>query len=123
MSHLITINIELRNMQAVKAACNRLKWEVKENAKITYHDGAISEGMAIYIPEWRYPIVITDDGTIKGDNYGGHWGDPASLNTLKQAYGVEAARLILMREVSPRKYLYITETENRDGSITLTARC
>ncbi|OHB36283.1 MAG: hypothetical protein A2Y08_01465 [Planctomycetes bacterium GWA2_40_7] len=117
MSHLVTINVELRNKQAVTAACNRLKWEVKENTKVKYHDGSVAEGMAVYIPGWSYPIVITDNGTVKGDNYGGVWGDLALLNKLKQAYGVEVARSLMKRHAVP-----IIETQNQDGSMTLTVR-
>ena len=117
MSHLVKINIELKNKQGGVAACHRLKWEIKENAKIKYHDGSVAEGMAIYIPGWHYPIVITSDGTVKGDNYGGSWGDPAMLNKLKQAYGVEVARSLMKKHSAP-----IIETQNQDGSITLAVR-
>lgn len=115
MSHLVAINIELRSMQAVKAACARLKWRTEENAKITYHDGSVAEGMAVYIPGWSYPIVITNDGAVKGDNYGGRWGDPALLNKLKQAYGIETARSLMKGRNAP-----VVETHNQDGSVTLS---
>lgn len=117
MSHLVTINIELKNKQAIIAACNHLKWRIEENAKIKYHDGSVAEGMAVYIQGWSYPIVIAADGTVKGDNYGGSWGDPALLNKLKQAYGVEVARSLMKKHSAP-----IIETQNQDGSVTLTAR-
>lgn len=123
MSHLVVINIELKNKQAVIAACNRLirsqkqLWKTEENTKIRYHDGSVAEGMAVYIPGWRYPIVITSDGTVKGDNYGGSWGDPALLNKLKQAYGVETAKSLMRRYSAP-----VIETQNEDGSVTLAVR-
>lgn len=117
MSHLVTISVELKNKQAVITACNRLKWRTEENATVTYYDGSVAKGMAVHIPGWHYPIVITNDGTVKGDNYGGSWGDPALLNKLKQAYGVEAARSLMKKHAAP-----IVETQNQDGSITLAVR-
>lgn len=117
MSHLVTISIELKNKQAVIVACNRLGWRIEENAKVKYYDSSAAEGMAVYIPGWSYPIVIAADGTVKGDNYGGSWGDPALLNKLKQAYGVEVARSLMKKHSAP-----IIETQNQDGSITLAVR-
>lgn len=117
MSHLVTISIELKNIQVVKAACMRLKWRIEENAKITYYDGSVAYGMAVYIPGWRYPAVITDDGAVKGDNFGGRWGDPSLLNKLKQAYGVETVKQLMKRHAAP-----VIETQNQDGSVTLTVR-
>lgn len=117
MSHLITINIELKDKQAAIAACNRLEWTVKENTQIQYADGKTPTGMAIYIPNWTYPIVITEDGKVVGDNYGGSWGDPAKLNQLKQAYGAEVVKAMARRQGRS-----VYESQNQDGSLTLTIR-
>lgn len=117
MSHLVTINIELKDKQATVAACNRLGWTVKENTQINYADGSTPTGTAIYIPDWAYPIVITEDGRVVGDNYGGSWGDPAKLNQLKQAYGAEVVRIMVQRQGRS-----VCESQNADGSITLTVR-
>ena len=117
MSHLVNINIELKNTQTAIAACRRLGWKYEENQRIMYHDKSSATGLVIYIPEWRYPITITENGTVKGDNYNGSWGDPALLNKLRQAYGIEAARALMRRHTAP-----VVETQNQDGSVTLTVR-
>lgn len=117
MSHLTTINVELKDKQAAIAACNRLGWTVKENTQTKYADGNARTGTAIYIPEWAYPVTITDDGKVFGDNYNGHWGNPAKLNQLKQAYGAE-----LVKAISRRQGKSVYESQNQDGSLTLTVK-
>lgn len=117
MSHLVSISIELKNKATTIAACNRLGWQVEENARIKFYDDSIVEGMAVHIPGWKYPVVITNNGDVKADNYNGNWGDPALLNKLKQAYGIEAARSLMRRHMAP-----VAETQNHDGSVTLTVR-
>lgn len=117
MSHLVTLNIELKDKQAVIAACHRLKWQVVENRQTKYADGKTPTGTAIYIPDWEYPITITEDGNVVGDNYGGSWGDPAKLNQLKQAYGAEVVKAMARRQGRS-----VYESQNQDGSLTLTVR-
>lgn len=117
MSHLVTINIELKDKQATIAACNRLGWQVKENTQIVYADGKNPKGTVIYIPGWRYPITITNDGNVVGDNYNGAWGDPAKLNQLKQAYGAEVVWIMARRQGRS-----VYESQNQDGSLILTVR-
>lgn len=114
MSHTVTIETELSNRQVILAACKRLSWRCEENARIRFHDGAAVEGTAVYIPGWRYPIVVTNDGATKGDNYNGAWGDAGLLGRLKQAYGIETAKRELRKHLAP-----IVEIHNKDGSVTV----
>lgn len=113
MSHIVNLKIELRNKQAILNACLRLQWTVKENSTVSFFSNTVT-GTAIYIPGWRYPAVITTNGTVAIDTYNGNWGNPDKLNILKQAYGIEMAKAIVRQQ---GKSVY--EQHNQDGSITL----
>jgi hypothetical protein len=73
-------------------------------------------GLTVELPGWRYPVVCDiTSGTVKYDNYGGHWGDQQQLNKLLQAYAVEKARI-----EARKKGHTVTEQTLGDGSIKLT---
>jgi hypothetical protein len=92
MSHTMNIKTEIKDLEALRAACERL------NIGIAYSDNihlfsTTEKGAAIFLKDWRFPVVIRDDGTIALDNYGGAWGDMAELNKLTAYYGIEKAKL------------------------------
>ena len=73
-------------------------------------------GYCVQLPRWRYPVVCnTDAGVVKYDNYEGHWGEQALLDSLRQSYAVEKS--ILEARKQGRS---VTEQSLADGSIKLT---
>jgi hypothetical protein len=76
---------------------------------------AKATGLAIQLPNWRYPVVCqTETGEIRYDNYGGRWGEQRHLDRLKQTYAVEKAKS------EARKAGHsVTEQQLEDGSIKL----
>jgi hypothetical protein len=70
------------------------------------------------LPGWQYPAVIdTLAGTIKYDNYQGHWGEQGQLDRFLQMYAVEKARL----EARKKGYC-VSEQARQDGSILIQIR-
>ena len=117
MSHLVQIQIEIRDTEALKLACLRLglTQPVTGTARLFTEEAT---GEAVHLPGWRYPAVFdVISGQVKYDNYRGSWGDPKELDRLLQAYAVEKARL----EARRKGYL-VTEQPMADGSIRLTVR-
>ena len=49
--------------------------------------------VGIKFADWKYPVVVKDNGTVAYDNYNGSWGDIARLNELKAYYGLEKAKI------------------------------
>lgn len=115
MSHIVTIKTQIRDPNALAAACRRLGLETPVQGKARLYT-AEAEGLVVNLPGWRYPVVVdTAAGAARYDNYGGAWGDQAQLDRLLQAYAVEKAR------IEARKAGHsVVEQTLADGSIKLT---
>ena len=115
MSHIVEIKTEIRDEQAIRAACIRLKLAEPERKAVTLFS-AVATGLTVQLPGWRYPVVCdTSTGAVKYDNYGGAWGKQAELNRFLQGYAVEKAK------IEARKKGYrVAETKLEDGSIKVT---
>ena len=115
MSHIVTIETEVRDPLAVQAACARLKLPPAVERTVALFSGSAT-GLAVELPGWKYPLVCdTQSGELKFDNYEGHWGDRAELNRFLQSYAVEKARLEARRSGHT-----LTEQPLEDGSVRLT---
>lgn len=115
MSHIVNVKTEVRDEAAVRAACMRLSW-----AQPTYGTFQLYQvsktGLGIVAPEWKYPIVADlNTGDLAFDNYNGHWGPQARLDSFLQAYAVEKSKL----EAAKNGYSVFEETLS-DGSIKLS---
>src|SRR5687767_8906883 len=115
MSHVVTIETQIRDPVAVTAACQRLGLPLPTTC--TFKLFASTEtGLSIQLPGWSYPVVCDlERGSLKYDNYEGRWGDPKQLDQLLQAYAVEKARI----EAHKLGYT-VTEQLLSDGSIKLS---
>ena len=115
MSHIVTIKTEVRDATAVRAACQRLGLAEPVQGTARLFSGEAT-GLAVKLPGWENPVVADlASGTLRYDNFGGRWGDPAHLDRFLQAYAVERAR------AEARKKGHVcTEQSLPDGSIKLT---
>ena len=99
MSHIVTIEVEIRDETAVRAACRRLSLPEPVHGKHRLFSGEVA-GLAVELPNWRYPVVCDlATGETRYDNYEGRWGDQAHLDAFLQRYSVENAVLRLANEV------------------------
>ncbi len=115
MSHIVTIKTEVRDADAVHAACRRLGLPEPVSGTTQLFSGEAT-GLAVQLPDWHYPVVCdTTTGKLHYDNYGGVWGDQQRLDRFLQAYAVEKARI----EARKRGHS-VTEQSLADGSIKLT---
>jgi hypothetical protein len=115
MSHVVTIETEIRDVSALSAACRRLGLvePVLETAKLFSGE---STGYCVQLPEWRYPVVCDlANGKIAFDNYGGHWGEQRQLAALLQAYAAESVKLQARRQGHT-----VREQSLANGSLKLT---
>jgi hypothetical protein len=117
LSHIVEITTEVRDVAAVEAACRRLGLAKPAHATIALYSGTAT-GLVATLPGWRYPLVCDlQNGTLRYDNFGGHWGDQRELDRFLQAYAVEKARI----EARKRGHT-VTEHLLADGSIRLSIR-
>jgi hypothetical protein len=115
LSHLVTIQTQIRDPIAIRAACKRLGLDAPVHGQTRLFDGATPTGWQVNLPGWQYPVVCQADGTLAYDNYKGRWGELSHLDRFRQAYAVEKATL----EAKCKGYR-VAETAMPDGSIRLT---
>ena len=115
MSHVVSIEAQVRDPAAVAAACRRLNLPQPVHGKVKLFS-AEAEGLAVQLPDWKYPVVCdTAAGKVNFDNFDGRWGDRAHLDRFLQAYAVEKATL-----EARRKGYSVAEQALANGSIKLS---
>ena len=115
MSHIVTVETEIRDVAALTAACHRLGL-VQPTRKTTQLFSGEATGYCVRLPGWRFPVVCsTESGQIQFDNFEGRWGEQRELDRLMQAYACERAKL-----EARRRGHTVTEQPLADGSIKLT---
>lgn len=93
MSHLVTIQTQIRDPIALDLACRRLLLPapVFGTAQLFL---AEATGWQVQLTEWRFPVVCdTDRGQLHYDHFEDRWGNEAHLHTLLQTYAVEKTKL------------------------------
>lgn len=114
MSHIVQIKTQVRDAEAVRAACRRLGLAQPVLGTFPLFS-AVASGLSVQLPGWRYPAVCQlDTGQVQYDNYGGHWGNQQELDRFLQAYTVEKAKI-----EARRKGHSVSEQQLQDGSIKL----
>ena len=117
MSHVVEIKTEIRDEQAIRAACVRLQLAAPEHKTCRLFN-ATATGLCVQLPNWSYPVVANlTTGQLQYDNYNGHWGEQKHLNSFLQGYAVEKAKI-----EARKKGHAVSETRLEDGSIKVTIR-
>ena len=117
MSHIVEIKTEVRDEQAVKAACARLNLTAPEHKTCRLFSTSAT-GLCVQLPNWSYPVVANlQTGQLSYDNFNGHWGEQKYLNKFLQAYAVEKAKI-----EARKKGHMVSETSQQDGSIRVTVK-
>jgi hypothetical protein len=115
MSHIVTIATEVRDPDAVAAACRRLGLFEPVQGTATLFEGQAT-GLLVKLPGWLFPVVCdTTTGSVRYDNYNGSWGRQEHLGRFLQAYALESAGI----EARKRGH-QVFEQALSDGSIRLT---
>ena len=115
MSHIVTIQTQVRDSVAVATACQRLGLPPPVERTVQLFSGAV-QGLAVELPGWLYPVVCDlPAGRLQFDNYGGAWGNQQELDRFLQIYAVEKAHLEARRQGHT-----VSEQPLPDGSVRLT---
>jgi hypothetical protein len=115
VSHIVSIKTEVRDPQAVAAACRRLDLPEPAHGTAKLFSGEAS-GLLVKLPDWLYPVVLdTATGRIHYDNYNQAWGKQEQLDRFLQLYAVEKACI----EARKRGHS-VVEQALPDGSVKLT---
>jgi len=93
MSHIVTIEVEVRDLEAIRKTCQRMKLEEPCHGKATVFRKKV-KGTLVRFPSWSFPIVIDlQAGKIQYDNYEGNWGNQKELDDFLMFYGAEKVKL------------------------------
>src|SRR6476620_4688503 len=115
MSHIVQIKTQVKDAEAVRAACRRLDLAEPVQGSHRLFSGQAT-GLAVQLPGWKFPAVCQlDTGQIQLDNFQGNWGEQKELDRFLQSYAVEKAKL-----EARRKGHSVTEQQLQDGSVKLT---
>ena len=115
MSHIVTVETQVRDAVAVAAACEKLSWQRPLEGKHRLFTQTVS-GLAVFPPAWRFPVVCElATGKLHYDNYQGRWGDEKELDRFKQRYAIEKATI-----EARRLGRSVIEQSLSDGTVKLT---
>ena len=115
MSHIVSIQTEVRDPVAIRSACDRLKLPEPVFGQVKLFSSS-ETGWAVQLPEWRYAVVAdVNTGKLAYDNYNGRWGEQKQLDRFLQGYAVEKAKI-----EARKKGHSVIEQPLEDGSIKLT---
>lgn len=118
MSHIASVEVQMKDRAALVAACNRLGIDPPETVtNYKFYDGTVISGESVKLKDWLYPVVFDANGKAWFDNFNGSWGKPEQLNALKQAYAVEAAK-----SKARQQGFAVTEQRLPSGQIKLVCR-
>ncbi len=98
MSHVVTVKLEMKDPDAIRAAIERCP-NVKllnggQVQEYKLYGGQKATGIGLQLEGWQHTVVINPEtGDCKYDNFGGSWGNQLRLDELVQAYSVEKVRL------------------------------
>jgi len=115
MSHIVTIQVHVKDAVAVRNACKRLELPAPVQSTVKLFDSEVT-GLAVQLSGWVYPVVADlASGNLHYDNFNGRWGSDGRLQEFLQAYAVERTHI----EARKKGHL-CTEQTLADGSIKLT---
>jgi len=87
MSHVVTVKTEIRDGEALRAACRRLHLSEPVHRVVRLFS-ATATGHAVELPGWNYPVVCDlASGQIHFDNYQEAWGRQAGAISFLDPIG------------------------------------
>lgn len=115
MSHIVTIQTQVRDPAAIDLACGRLQLPPPVFGTVMLFSETAT-GWQVQLPEWHYPVVCdVEQSRLHFDNFGGRWGNQSHLDRFLQAYAVEMAKL-----QARKQGFSAVEQPLSDGSIKVT---
>lgn len=84
-STTVTVETKIKDLQTLTDVVNSMEGKVLGKGKHKLFDRSV-EGFAVQLKNWRYPIIITEDGKMHFDDYNGSWGKRSDLDTLTKEY-------------------------------------
>ncbi|MCA9180358.1 MAG: DUF1257 domain-containing protein, partial [Planctomycetales bacterium] len=75
MSHIVSVETEIRDVAALHSACRRLGLPQPTHETVRLFSDEAT-GYCVRLNDWRYPVVCdTESGRVQFDNFEGRWGE------------------------------------------------
>lgn len=113
MSHIVKLQLKIKDRQAFAEAAQKLGLTVHQNQTAEMYNGSLT-GDVVHLPGWTYPVVVDAEGAVNYDSYNGRWGDIEQLNRLTQEY---VGTVVEKQARLDGQYAYRQEQE--DGSLVI----
>jgi hypothetical protein len=91
MSHTVKIKVEMRDRLMLEKVITQVRGTVLGDGVHRLYQGQ-EQGFGFNLPDWKYPIVLKENGELAFDDYNGSWGDRKNIDSLKERYAIEAAK-------------------------------
>jgi hypothetical protein len=115
ISHVVEIQTEIRDVEALCAATRRMGLPTPHYEDVQLFSSQAA-GYAVRLRDWQYPVVCdVQSGQVAFDNFEGRWGKQVELDCLFQNYAVEKTKLEARKQGHS-----VHEQALEDGSIKLT---
>ena len=116
MSHIARVKSIFNDKDILKRAAQAIPGvRVEDNVTRRVYSQT-HHGLAIFLPGWTFPVMVTEGGDAIYDNSLGSWGDQRHFDVLKRNYVASRAAAQLRSEGHR-----VTEHEQEDGSIEVLA--
>ena len=113
MSHVVNLEVKIKSPAILAEVARGKGLEVRERETVRFYSSTRT-GMSVWLPGWKYPVVVDEEGSVHYDNYGGRWGDIRELHRLVQDYAVEVVKREAMAEGEQ-----VWESVEEDGTVVL----
>ncbi|MDP1711989.1 MAG: hypothetical protein Q8K86_05980 [Candidatus Nanopelagicaceae bacterium] len=115
MSHVATVQIELKDMEVLKAVCAKHKIPLRIGPHtVELYSGHVACDASFKLPGWRYPVAVVGK-ELKMDNFLGRWGQQKELDAVVQGYAVEKTT----KQARSMGYS-VSQQQKTDGTVQLT---
>jgi hypothetical protein len=117
MSHTVKLRVKVKDKELFKEIALRKGYRIEEGVTVRFYSST-ERGMAVYLPGWKYPVVVTDDGEVRYDNWNGKWGKTEVLHELMQEYATE----LVLQTAAVQGYVVLGQEENANERVIRLGR-
>jgi len=115
LSHIVNIQTEIRDVEALSAAARRMQLPPPRCEDVQLFSSHAT-GYAVRLRDWRYTVVCdVASGQVAVDKFDGRWGKQEELDRLFQSYAIERTMLEARKQGHT-----VHEQPLDDGSVKLT---
>jgi hypothetical protein len=122
MSHISTYKHRIKDLPAFEKTCKKLQQEgvtfhyIKEGERVQMYGRQTQSGVAVLqLHDWKYPLVIDDQGKIHYDNFGAKITSMQTFGRVIQKYN----ETVILDAIDWTEYDSIENTVDEYGNVNI----